>query len=238
MNTAFEMSDLKVEVVRKRIKNVHLSVLPPDGAVRLAAPHRLNDQVLKSFVLSKLAWIRRQQAVMADQPREPQREFLYLESHYVWGDRYLLNIETNCRRHDVILRPKTMTLELWGEYSESKCQRVLNEWYRGRVKEKLDDLLPMWCDRIGVSPNRTFIQKMKTRWGGCNPEKGNIRINLELAKKPVECLEYILVHELIHLIEPTHNDRFKALMSNFLPTWKSRRELLNSLPLSHEKWRY
>ncbi|WP_370234647.1 MULTISPECIES: M48 family metallopeptidase [Henriciella] len=238
MNTAFELSDLKVEVVRKRIKNVHLSVLPPNGAVRLAAPHRLNDQVLKSFVLSKLSWIRRQQAAMTDQPREPQREFLYLESHYVWGDRYLLDIKTNCRRHDVVLRPKTMTLELWGEYSEKKCHRVLNDWYRGRVQEKLNELFPSWCDRIGASPNQTFVQKMKTRWGGCNPETGNIRINSELAKKPVECLEYILVHELIHLVEPTHNDRFQALMSSHLPTWRSRRDLLNSLPLSHEEWRY
>ena len=236
--STIHLADLEVEVVRKRIKNVHLSVLPPDGAVRLSAPERLTDEVLRSYILSKLSWIRRRQVEMDVQPREPRREYLYLESHYVWGDRYLLEIEPNSRRHRVELRPGVMTLELWGDYSEAKCERVLGEWYRRQVHSKSDALLSTWAPRIGATPNKIYVQRMKTRWGGCNPSNRNIRLNSELGKKPVECLEYILVHELVHLLAPTHDERFSALMKQHLPTWKERKQLLNSLPLSHESWGY
>jgi predicted metal-dependent hydrolase len=238
MSARLQMAEFDVEIVRKKIKNVHLSVLPPDGAVRVSAPERLTDQVLKSYILSKLGWIRRQQIAMDGQPRESRREFLRLESHYVWGERYLLDIQPNSPRHEIILRPGTLTVRLWGEYSEDKCARVMGDWYRAVVRDRTTSLLSAWESRIGVSANLIFIQRMKTRWGGCNPDKGNIRLNSELGKKPVECLEYILVHELIHLLEPTHNERFHALLRQHMPTWKERRQLLNSLPLSYEDWAY
>jgi predicted metal-dependent hydrolase len=238
MSAHLQMAEFDVEIVRKDIKNVHRGVLPPHGAVRISAPERLTDKVLKSFVLSKLGWIREQQAAMNDQSREPRREFLRLESHHVWGDRYLLEIEPESARHEIILRPGTLTVRLWGEYSEDKCARVIGDWYRAIVRERAISLLTVWENRIGVSANRLFIQRMKTRWGGCNPATGNIRLNSELGKKPVECLEYILVHELIHLLEPTHSERFHALLRQHMPTWQARRKLLNSLPLSHDDWAY
>lgn len=238
MSARLQLAEFEVEIVRKKIKNVHLSVLPPDGAVRVSAPERLTDKVLKSYILSKLGWIRRQQAAMDGQLREPRREYLRLESHYVWGERYLLQIEPNSPRHEVILRPGTLTLRLWGEYSEVKCARVIGDWYRAIVRERAMSLLLVWENRIGVSANQIFIQRMKTRWGGCNPDTGNIRLNSELGKKPVECLEYILVHELLHLVEPTHSERFKRILNRHLPNWAAKRSLLNSLPLSHEDWTY
>lgn len=238
MSARLQMAEFEVEIVRKKIKNVHLSVLPPNGAVRVSAPERLNDQVLKSYILSKIGWIRRQQAAMDDQPRESLREFLRLESHYVWGERYLLEIQPNSSRHEIILRPGTLTVRLWGGYSEDKCARVIGDWYRTIVRDRATSLLSVWESQIGVSANQIFIQRMKTRWGGCNPDTGNIRLNSELGKKPVECLEYILVHELLHLIEPTHNERFKQALNRHLPNWAAKRSLLNSLPLSHEEWTY
>lgn len=238
MSNILQLAELDVQVERKRIKNVHLSVLPPDGTVRVSAPERLSDHVLRSFVLSRLDWIRRQQEILECQPREPKREFLQLESHYVWGSRYLLELQANCPCNEVVLRPGVLTIKHWGRYSQTACDRILQDWYRFQVRGKASELLATWTKRIGVGPDRFFVQRMKTKWGSCNSEGRTVRLNSELGKKPVECLEFILVHELIHLIEPTHNERFVRLMNRHLPAWKARRDLLNSQPLSHQEWAY
>ena len=238
MNSVVSLADIDIQISRKDIKNVHLSVLPPNGRVAISAPKRLSDDLLRTYALSRLGWIRKQQALFESQRRETPREYLFLESHYVWGHRYLLEIEPNARETCVELLHDKIKVKLYGDYSQSKAESVLYRWYRQIIREKTELIMTKWSKALGVKPNKLIVSRMKTKWGACNPSSRNIRLNSELAKKPLECLEFILVHELVHLIEPTHNDNFRAVLSKHLPTWKARRELLNSKPLAHEDWKY
>jgi predicted metal-dependent hydrolase len=238
MVARIELEDIAVDVVRKDIKNIHLSVYPPTGKVRISAPLRMDVDAIRVFVISKLSWIRRQQEKQREQARETPREYLDRESHYLWGKRYLLEVNEIDLAPAVELEHDRMFLRVRPGTKEEKREAILEEWYRERLKEAIPGLISKWEPLIGVRAARFFVQRMKTKWGSCNPRSGNIRLNSELAKKPRECLEYILVHEMVHLLEPTHNARFTALMDQFMPKWHFHRDELNRFPVRHETWLY
>ncbi|RJQ71865.1 MAG: M48 family peptidase [Desulfobacteraceae bacterium] len=234
-----EVRDIQVEVVRKAIKNLHLAVYPPEGRVRVAVPLHVTDENIRLAVISKLGWIRRQQANFKNQPRQSQREMVSGESHYFMGRRYLLDVIHRHGKHEVVLSNNSkMTLYVQPDTSIASKEKVLQEWYRERLKAMMPDLIKEWEAEVGVQINQWAIKRMKTRWGACNITAKRIWLNLELAKKPPECLIYILVHELVHLLERHHNDRFRSLMDRFLPSWRMYREELNRAPLAHEEWVY
>jgi hypothetical protein len=238
MTTQINLGDMSVDVVFKNIKNIHLGVYPPDGKVRVAAPARTSLDTLRVFVISKLAWIRQQQKKLREQTREAPREFLDRESHYLWGARYLLKVVEEDAAPTVVLKPGTMILRVRPGTSEEKKQAIVSGWYRQQIKEAASELIATWEPILRVRVERVFVQRMKTRWGGCNTDSQSIRLNTELAKKPRECLEYIIVHELVHLLERHHTERFTALMDEHLPQWRQLRKLLNTAPLGHETWHY
>ncbi|MEI6302985.1 MAG: SprT family zinc-dependent metalloprotease [Betaproteobacteria bacterium] len=238
MLSRIDLGDIAVEVVRKDIKNIHLSVYPPTGAVRIAAPLRMNLDTIRVFAISKLGWIKVQQKKQREQPRESPREYLDRESHYVWGKRYLLKIVEREAAPRVELKHSTMVLHVRPGSSSKGRHAALDAWYRDRVREVAPDLIAKWERLMRVSVERVYVQKMKTKWGSCSTGVRSIRLNTDLAKKPAECLEYIVVHEMAHLIEPTHNRRFTALMDLFMPKWRFYRDELNRLPVRHESWSY
>ncbi|MBV5274377.1 MAG: M48 family metallopeptidase [Lamprocystis purpurea] len=238
MAAGFHLGDIAVDVVFKDIKHIHLSVYPPDGKVRIAAPSRMDLDTLRIFAVSKLAWIKQQQRKLREQARETPREFLDRESHFLWGTRYLLKVIEEESAPTVALTPGTLVLRVRPGTSEEKRQAIIAGWYRRQLKEAATGLIARWEAILGVQAGRVFVQRMKTRWGSCNPDSRAIRLNTELAKKPVQCLEYIVAHELTHLLERHHNERFKTLLDNNMPQWAQYRDLLNSLPLAHEEWGY
>lgn len=215
-----------------------MSVYPPTGAVRISAPSYMKLDTIRVFALSKIGWIKKQQKKMREQERETPREYLDRESHYLWGKRYLLNVVEKNEKPSVGLRYSTMTLQVRPGASETKKSLILEEYYRQQLKDAVAALIAQWERKLDVSVAGFTVRKMKTKWGSCTPKSLTIRINLELAKKPPECLEYIVVHELVHMLEPTHNTRFVALMAQFLPHWRLYRDELNRLPVAHENWRY
>jgi hypothetical protein len=233
------VNDLVVDVVRKNIKNLHLAVYPPNGRVRVAAPLRLDDEAVRLAVISKLGWIRRQQTKFLEQERQSAREYVSGESHYFWGKRYLLNVVYQSGKSSVVLRNNTkMDLFVRPGRDMSQRERVLLAWYRKHLKEAIPPLITKWEAIIGVQVDDWGVKQMKTKWGSCNIEARRIWLNLELAKKSIRCLEYIVVHELVHLLERLHNVRFTELMDKFLPSWRLIREELNREPLAHEDWSY
>jgi hypothetical protein len=232
------LGDIAVDVVFKHIKNAHLSVNPPHGAVRIAAPARMKLDTIRVFAVSKLAWIKRQRRKLQEQERETPREFLDRESHYVWGKRYLLKVIEADEAPSVELRHKLMVLKVRPRTDKAACLAIIEAWYRHQVKEAAGSLVAKWEPTLNVKLNRVFVQRMKTKWGSCNAASRNIRLNTDLAKKPPDCLEYTVVHELVHLLEPTHNTRFIALMDRFMPKWQFQRQLLNRLPVRQEDWGY
>ena len=236
--TQLALGDISVDVIQKDIKNIHLSVHPPTGRVRISAPQRMTLDTIRVFAVSKLAWIRQHQQKLRAQDRETPREFLDRESHYVWGRRCLLRLIENADRNEVILAHNRLVLSVRTGTAVEKRERLLDEWYRHRLSDAAGPVLRRWEKLIGVGASRLYVQRMKTRWGSCNPKSKSIRLNSELAKKPPDCLEYIIVHELLHLIEPTHNRRFSQLLEQFLPDWQHRRDLLNRLPVRYEHWTY
>jgi predicted metal-dependent hydrolase len=238
MVTSLKLGDIAVEVVYQPIKNVHLSVYPPAGRVRMAAPERMDLEALRLYAISKLPWIKRQRRRMQEQEREAPREYLERESHYVWGKRYLLSVVEENAPPSVELGPSRLTLHIRPRSDRSKRRDVLQNWYREQVRMAAEPLLARWERKIGVKSSGLFVRRMKTRWGSCNPVAKTVWLNTELACKPPRCLEYILVHELVHLLEPSHNERFQAYMQQFLPDWKLRRQELNRLPVRHEDWGY
>lgn len=233
------VSGLRVEVVRKDIKNLHLGVYPPRGRVRVAAPLRVSDDAVRLAVIGKLGWIKWQQARFEDQPRQSEREMVSGESHYFLGRRYRLRIVRHNGTAKVLVRNKTtIELHLRPGASPKQRERVLHRWYRQQLTGLIPPLLDKWQAVLGVQVADWAIKKMKTKWGTCNAEARRIWLNLELAKKPTQCLEYLVVHELAHLLERHHNERFIAIMNKHLPQWRLHREELNSAPLAHETWSY
>lgn len=238
MPVQLQLGDLTVDVVRKDIKNVHLSVHPPTGRVTIAAPLRHSLDTLRVFAISKLAWIRQQQKKLNEQERETPREYLNRESHYLWGKRYLLRVIEHDAPPAVELGHSRIVLRVRPGSGPAKLQAVLEDWYRGQVRDAVPGFFAKWEPLLGVKAARFGVRRMKTKWGSCNPGARTILLNTDLAKKPRECLEYLVVHELVHLLEPTHNARFVALMEQFMPKWQSHRADLNRLPVRHEHWGY
>ena len=235
MNTSkIIVGNLIIDVVRKNIKNLHLAVYPPTGRVRIAAPLRVNDDAIRLFIISKISWIKKHQSKFNGQDRESEREFISGESHYYQGQRYLLNVIYHDAKPRVELKNKTY-LDLYVRLGSNQLQRqkILTEWYRYKLKEQIPDLIDKWKHIVGVEVDDWAVKKMKTRWGSCNRKNKRIWINLELAKKPLHCLEFIIVHELTHLLERHHNDRFKGLMDGFMPQWRVYKEELNRFILPY-----
>jgi len=238
MVTQIELGEITVDVVLKEIKNIHLSVHPPTGRVRVSAPSRMSLDTIRVFAVSKLGWIQAQQKKLQEQERETPREYLDRESHHVWGKRYLLSVIEDNQAPSIELKHSQMLLRVRPGADECRKQAIVEEWYRRQIKHAVPPLIARWEPLMGVKVERFFVQRMKTRWGSCNHGACTIRLNTELAKKPSECLEYIVVHEMVHLLEPTHNDRFVSLMDQFMPSWQFYREQLNRLPVRHEDWAY
>lgn len=230
---------LPVEIVRKGIKNLHLGVYPPNGRVRVAAPTRIHDEAVRLAVISRLAWIKRQRERFHAQARQSGREYVSRESHYFLGRRYLLKVIEGDGPARVLRRGHiTLELQVAKRASRSTREQVLLAWYRENLKALIPPLLKKWEGKVGVTVGSWGVKRMKTKWGSCNADAHRIWLNLELVKKPVRCLEYILVHELVHLVERNHNDRFTSLMDRFMPNWRVRRDELNHAPLAQETWSY
>lgn len=233
------ISNIIIDVVRKDIKNIHLAVYPPSGRVRIAAPYRVNNDAIRLFAISKLNWIKRNQRKFEEQERIPVREYKQRESHYILGRRYLLNVIEKNASPEIILRAKKyIDFYIRPDTSVEKRHGIMNEWYRKQLKSIIPDLIKKWEKKIGVNINNWGVKLMKTKWGSCNLKAKRIWLNLELAKKPVICLEYIIVHELIHLLERHHNDNFLFYMNKYFPNWKKIKNELNSYPVSHANWKY
>ncbi len=233
------VSGIPVEVVRKDIKNLHLAVYPPKGRVRIAVPKRLSNEAVRLAVVSRLAWIRRRQAAFKDQVRQSTREMVTGESHFFRGRRYRLNVVEDDRPPSVRLRKKT-TLELRVRPGADRKKRedVLHHWYREHLRKRIPELIAKWEPVIGVKVADWGIKRMRTRWGTCNITARRIWLNLVLAKKPPACLEFIVVHEMVHLLARHHDERFVEYMDRFIPQWRLRRAELNRTPLAHEHWQY
>lgn len=238
MASRLNLGDIEVDVVFKDIKNIHLSVHPPAGRVTISAPARMRLDAIRVFAIAKLPWIKAQQKKLRAQERETPRDYLDRESHYVWGRRYLLKVVESDAPPSVEIKHSQMVLRVRPGADDAKKKAVVDQWYRVQLKEAVAPLIAKWQPLMGVRVGRVHVQRMKTKWGGCNPQARSIRLNTDLAKKPRDCLEYILVHEMAHMLEPTHNARFVALMDQFMPNWRVRRDLLNQLPVSHEDWHY
>lgn len=231
------VQDLVVDVVRKNIKNLHLGVYPPAGRVRVAAPLRVDDEAVRLFTISKLGWIKRQQAKFLGQERQSAREFVSGESHYFKGNRYLLDVIYQDGPPQVVVRNKTrLELQVRPGSDRSQREQVLLGWYRQQLKEEIPALIAKWEAVMGVEVAEWGVKQMKTKWGTCNIEARRIWLNLALVKKPGHCLEYVVVHEMVHLLERHHNAKFTAHLSTFLPQWRLLREELNRAPLSYEVW--
>lgn len=231
MSATIQLGELSVEIFRKDIKNIHLSVHPPLGRVRIAAPRRISEDTLRVFAISKLSWIKRQRTRLKAQEREAPREFLERESHYLWGRRRLLAIRFDETKPSVSATHGKLLMKVRPGTSAEARARILHEWHKSLLHEAARPLILKWERRMNVTVNAYFIQRMRTKWGSCNHHAGHIRLNTELVKKPKRHLEYVIVHELAHMLEPSHGEKFVAILDRHFPLWREAREELNRLPL-------
>lgn len=229
-----DLGDIKAELIQKDIKNIHLSVYPPFGHVRVAIPQHMTEESARAYVATKIPWIRRQQKRILSQEREPIRNYVPGESHYLWGKRYLLRVTEG--RPNLETKGSRINLTVKGGASREDKEQIFERWHRKVLAEFVEERLPDWEDRMGVTCDKVLIRRMRTKWGSCTHSKKTIRLNTELVKKPKDCVEYVLVHELAHLLVPNHSGAFIDLMDKCLPSWRERRNLLNSLPVRHERW--
>lgn len=232
------IGEMCVEVVHKDIKNVHLSVYPPSGRVRISAPLHMDSDTIRVFAISKLSWIKKQQSKFHSQEREAPREYITRESHYYLGKRYLLKVIGHNASPKVVIKHDTIEMYIRPNTGTEKRTDIFNEWYRQRLKEITPGIIAQYEKAMKVKVNEFGTKKMRTKWGSCNMKAKRIWLNLELAKKPRECIEYIVVHEMIHFLERHHNERFISCMDRFLPKWRFYKEELNRSPLRHENWSY
>ncbi|MFJ4086093.1 M48 family metallopeptidase [Pseudomonas psychrophila] len=237
MNELIELGDISISVTRKDIKNVHLSVHPPEGRVTLVAPISTRLDVARAYAISRLGWIREQQSKLEAQAREAPRQFVERESHYVWGRRYLMVVNHQDAKPSVVLDHKRITLTVRPGSDAHKRAEVMHEWQKMQLHAVVPGLIKKWERKLKVKVAGYYLQRMKTKWGSCNHQAGNIRLNTELVKKPKDLLEYVIVHEMVHLLEPTHNERFIAILGEHFPTWREARAELNELPLAAEVWK-
>jgi len=237
MNETIQLGEVSITVTRKDIKNVHLSVHPPEGRVTLVAPSGTRLEVARAYAISKLSWIRAQQKKLDNQARETPRQFVERESHYLWGRRYLLTVEYQEAKPLVSLDHKRITLTVRPGSDAEKRAEVIHEWHKALLHEVVPPLIKKWESKLKVQVAGYFLQRMKTKWGSCNHRAGNIRLNTELVKKPKDLIEYVIVHEMAHVTEPTHSDRFIAILDEHYPSWREARAELNDLPLTAEVWK-
>ena len=236
MSETIQLGKLSIVVTRKNIKHVHLSVYPPDGRVTLVAPSLTRLDVARAYAISRLGWIRQQQAKLKSQARETPRNFIERESHYLWGRRRLLSVAYRDAKPSVSLDHKRITLTVRPGTGAQRRAEVIHDWHKSLLHEAVPPLIQKWERKLKVKVTGYFLQRMKTKWGSCNHRAGHIRLNTELVKKPKDLLEYVVVHELAHLLEPTHSERFAAILDKHWPTWREARTELNDLPLSAEAW--
>ena len=237
MTETIQLGEIRVDVTRKDVKHVYLTVHPPSGRITLVAPTTTRPDVLRAYAASRIGWIRDQQTQLADQARETPRQFVERESHYLWGRRYLLTVVERDEKPGVKLDHKRITLSVRPGTDTAGRARVMHEWHKTLLHGVVPGLIGKWEPRLEVEVSGYFLQRMKTKWGSCNHEARNIRLNTEMVKKPKDLLEYVVVHEMLHLLETTHNDRFVALLDKHYPTWREARAELNALPLGAEQWR-
>ncbi|MBV4502651.1 M48 family metallopeptidase [Pseudomonas shirazensis] len=237
MNEIIELGDISISVTRKDIKNVHLSVHPPEGRVTLVAPTNTRLEVARAYAISRLGWIREQQSKLETQAREAPRQFVERESHYVWGRRYLMVVNHRDAKPSVVLDHKRITLTVRPGSDAHKRAEVIHEWQKLQLHAVVPVLIRKWERKLKVKVAGYYLQRMKTKWGSCNHQAGNIRLNTELVKKPKDLLEYVIVHEMVHLLEPTHNERFISILGEHFPIWREARAELNELPLAAEVWK-
>jgi len=237
MAETIRLGDVVIAMTRKNIKHVHLSVHPPGGRVSLVAPNGTRFEVARAYAISRLGWIRDQQAKLRGQVREAARQFVSRESHYLWGRRYLLSVVEADAKPSVRLSHRRITLTLRPGSGRAKREQVMHAWHKALLHEAVPPLIRKWEPKLGVRVAAYFLQRMKTKWGGCNHQAGTIRLNTELVKKPKDLVEYVVVHEMAHLIEPTHSERFITLLSKHYPAWQLARAELNELPLAAETWK-
>ena len=237
MTETIQIGDISIAVTRKDIKNVHLSVHPPEGRVTLAAPKETRLEVARAYAITRLSWIREQQEKLRGQARETPREFIERESHYLWGRRHLLTVIERDTKPSVTVDHKRITLSVRPGSDHAKRASIIHDWHKSLLHAFVPALISKWEPRLGVQVTAYFLQRMKTKWGSCNHKAGHIRLNTELVKKPRDLIEYVVVHEMLHLTEPTHSDRFISLLTEHFPTWREARAELNDLPLAAEEWR-
>ena len=230
MNT-IKVSGVEVQIDRKDIKNLHVGVYPPDGRVRVATPLHVDDTAVRLAVISRLSWVKRQIKSFGNQPRQTEREMVTGESHYFLGKRYLLQVVMGKSKHSVTLNHNSLQLEVRSGTSTANLQKLLDSWYRQQLTLELNRLIPLWASKIEVEPNQWRIRKMVTKWGSCSMAQRNLLFNLELAKAPIESIEYIVLHELVHLKERLHNDRFTGMLDRYMPDWRERKKRLANTPL-------
>lgn len=238
MFAQINLGGITVDVIRKDIKNIHLSVYPPTGKVRISAPSRMKLETIRVYAVSKLAWIIKQQTKLRNQERETRRDYVARESHYFFGKRYLLKVSETDLAQTVILRHREIELVVRRGANLERRQKLLEDWYRKQLRQKADRYVVFWEKHMNLTVAELGIKKMRTKWGSCNREAKRIWLNLELVKKPKECLEYIVVHEMVHIIERNHGTKFIAHMDQFLPQWRQYKEQLNRLPIGHSDWQY
>ncbi len=236
MTELIQLGDIPILVTRKKIRNVHLSVHPPDGRVTLVAPTGTRLEVVRAYAISRLRWIRQQQKKFQDQARESPRKYITRESHLLWGRRHLLDVVEVEAKPDVKVDHKRITLQVRPGSDQSKRAAIMHEWHKSLLHGYIPILIEKWEQRLGVKVEAYFLQRMKTKWGSCNHSAGHIRLNTELVKKPKDLIEYVVVHEMLHLIEPKHSERFIQLLTQHYPTWVEARHELNELPLGAEEW--
>ena len=236
MTETIHIGEITIALTRKDVKHVHLSVHPPSGRVTLVAPKRTRPEVARAYAVSKLGWIHDQQAKLREQARETPRQFVERESHYLWGRRYLLSVREEEAKPAIRLGHRNITLTVRPGSSRTKREAVVHEWHKSLLHDAVPKLIRRWEPKLGVEVADYFLQRMKTKWGGCNPRAGHIRLNTELVKKPADLLEYVVVHEMLHLIEPTHSERFVTLLNRHYPAWREARAELNELPLGAAEW--
>lgn len=237
MTEMIQIGELSIRVTKKAIKNVHLSVHPPDGRVTLVAPSATRLDVARAYAISRLGWIRQQQERLRSQARETPRRFIERESHSLWGRRHLLTVVRRDIKPFVVLDHKRISLTVRPGSDAAKRSEVIHEWHKSLLHEVVPSLIKKWEPKLKVKVTGYFLQRMKTKWGSCNHRAGHIRLNTELVKKPKDLLEYVIVHEMVHLLEPTHSERFITILEKHYPTWREARAELNELPLTAEVWK-
>lgn len=236
MSEVFELGEITINLTRKSVKNVHLTVHPPEGRVTLVAPISTRTEVARAYAISRLGWIRLQQRALRNQARETPRQYVERESHRLWGRNHLLTVVEVDAKPSIKLNHRRITLSVRPGSDAAKRAEVMHEWHKRLLHAVVPDMIGRWEPRLRVKVAGYFLQRMKTKWGSCNHAAGNIRLNTELVKKPKDLVEYVVVHEMLHLLEQTHNERFVALLTRHWPQWRESRRELNALPLGTETW--